>query len=656
MKKLFYKRKRGSAILSILLISLMITSLVVTVITLSLRNLQMASKNMKSNYKYYEVDKVTQDVVTFLEQTLAEVDSKTTDYISNGRYKTEALTDSSIVDALMATGNHKMIYDKWKNDVSILNPQSEKYNEELSKYIDGVQGRIWGSMIEKAFQDIQITLNEKFENKAFVKLQFKSGHSFKDADSYAEWDKYAYDNVDQKISLRIYDSGNVDEIKIPTGTRYIECELIPERAIYDNASRKKVKNNGVKTNPIWSNAITAKDIVTINNCNVNVYGDIVDVASSGNSMAVTNGNLRIYGNVFLAGNLNINNSTVTLNRYDSSITYPYKNHLYETKTYAELTGLSDTDLSNMNQNIYQAIEGIKYNNDQDPSIAPAALFLLPDDSKGGNLYMNTLNGNNSTINNNIMNIAGNITTKGTVSSVKVNTVSGSDKSVIAINETIYNNARPLTNSTIINNLNTNYSAFGKRVIVPATNNFLGNLYAFPKYVKVFDKKTKYLGFNLNEPDVFNNYMDKNKITKGLSDIATAPTVIKVDNGILDLSDNNSLKNKNLKGIVYSPKDLTITGNGSFSGAIICEGKVTFSNANVTINYDEKVIKDIVASKENPIDSREYFDSIFKKGEKGRTLIIDGINNEEINYSKNPESSVCIKREGFKINSWSQKVK
>lgn len=646
MKKLFYKRQRGSAILSILLISLMITSLVVTVITLSLRNLQMASKNMKSNYKYYEVDKVTQDVVTLLEQTLAEVDSKTTDYISNGRYKTETLTDQSVIDSLMAKGNHKMIYDKWKNDIEILSPEPEKYNEELSKYIDGVQGRIWGSMIEKAFQDIQSTLSDKYENKAFVKLQFKSGHSFKDADSYAEWDKYAYDNVGQEINLKIYDLGNVDETAIPIGTRYIECQLIPERAIYDNASRKEVRNNGVKANPIWSNAVIARNIISIKNSNVKIYGDIVDILPNGNSLELNNGKLDIYGNLFLAGNLNINTSNVNINRYDSSRTYPYKNHLYETKTYSELTGLSDTNLSNMYQNIYQSIEGIQYNNDQDPSIAPVAAFLLPDDSKGGNLYINTLNGTNSTLNNNIMTIAGNITTKGTANSVKVNTLGSSDKSVIAINESIYNNGTPLANSTTITNLKTNYSSFGNRIIVPTTNNFLGNIHAFPKYQRIFDKKTKYLGFNLDEPDVFTNYMDKSKITDDIRSIENGvPTVAKVETGILDLSNG-----KKLEGIIYSPRDLTIIGNGSFSGAIICEGKVNFSNANVTINYDEKVIEKTIKN------NRDYFDSIFKKGEKGKTLPINGIDNEEIKDSVNPESSVCVKREGFKINSWSQKVK
>lgn len=686
MKKIYYKRKKASAILSTLLISLMVTSLVVTIITFSLKNLQMASKNMNSNIKYYDLDKLTQEVVTLLETSLSQADKQSLEYITSGKYKIEKLDSNDEVNKLLVNpNNHSMIYSKWKNDLSNKNITDPDYDAKLSAYIDGVHERVWGSMIEKSLKSLENDLLVKYNKR--VHLKINSSKSYGPAISLADWDLYTLDKVNINATLNVYNISGYDTYdSMPEGTRYINCSLVPERAKYDGASRKFVVNNGIKPNPVWTNAIIATDTISINpgttsiNSFLTINGDVAGIKKNDIALDLLKATVNIDGNLFLGSKLNLKNSKLKVDRYNSSnknnkpsrtISTLYKEHLYETKTYSDLTKLNDDGkyASNMYQYIYQSIEGTRYINSDSASYRPPETHILPDDTKGGNIYAASLKSDTSNF---PIQVGGNVTalevSQDNTTLIDAIRPNSSDKNnIVILNEilqehVLYGGSSPYDEDVkkIISGINSNYGYGSFDNILYSTLNNIGNTiaisrlndsYGFIKNKTIFKRKTQELGFYTNNAtsssNVLDCYMDTSKIKTGTVNDLTKdnPSLIRYS-GTLDLPSG-----KELEGIIYSKGDLTITGNGgSFSGTIICDGKLTFNKANVTINYDEQVVRKVMNK------DRDYFDSVFKKGEQGKTLPIEEFNNDPPREDFNPEARVCVKREGFKINSWSQKVK
>jgi hypothetical protein len=60
----------------------------------------------------------------------------------------------------------------------------------------------------------------------------------------------------------------------------------------------------------------------------------------------------------------------------------------------------------------------------------------------------------------------------------------------------------------------------------------------------------------------------------------------------------------MNGIIYSTTDLTLTGDGTFSGVILCEGNITV-NGNVKIVYSEDVINGIISNSKS-LAARAFF--------------------------------------------------
>ncbi|SHH51725.1 hypothetical protein SAMN02745196_00636 [Clostridium collagenovorans DSM 3089] len=630
MKSTYRKNKNGSAILSTLLISLIVTSLVVTIITLSLKNLQMSSKNMKSNQKFYDVDERTQEVLTTLENTLADCDKKVINYISAGKYKSETLDPNDEMNTLLVNkDNHKMVYKKWKNEISNLNTTDLDYDEKLAAYIDGVHERLWGSAIENSLNKLKDELNTNYNYQVHLDTTIKK--SYKDAVDFNNWELSSLSNAQIVTSLKVYNvSGYKTHESMPEGTRYFSCELIPEKAEYDSAKRKYVKNNGVKANPIWTNAITTNKSIEIENSKVQIEGDVVVNNSSNNSMEISKSTMNITGNLMVGSNISLEESNINIFRNTSTL--KFKPHLFETRTYSDLNGIVVSNIP-----IYQCIEGNQFSaaidNGSKPSPETAILF---DDSKGGNLYFQNLIGDYKSD----INVYGNSTSWGSVNSNYLSYRGSNGGNYVSLNNNITNNIIYFKNNIYPNMTTQGLSLTKKRLTEQ-----------LEYYKNIIKRKTTTLGFDTGGKDIFEYYMDQSKINSVSSHELSSN--LNINNpGIVKYSGTLDLSGKNLHGIIYSPTDLKIIGNGgSFSGAIICNGSIEIEDTkDVTINYDESVIEKII------INNREYFDSIFKQGQKGKILPIEGIPNEIIKNVINPEARVCIKREGFKINSWSQKVK
>ena len=144
-------------------------------------------------------------------------------------------------------------------------------------------------------------------------------------------------------------------------------------------------------------------------------------------------------------------------------------------------------------------------------------------------------------------------------------------------------------------------------------------------MSIFDAKTKNLGTGHNE--TFENYVNK----------AYNASV----NGFIFLGAGSHTRDiSGISGIIYSEGDLTVTGNGEFKGAIICEGKLTI-DGDLTIKYSEAVI---LSTLKNQSRVRKFFDTSI--GSIG--LDIDFV--EE--YSTTSGTRTLVKR--YKVLSWKEK--
>ncbi|MEG2353036.1 MAG: hypothetical protein RSB70_00170 [Clostridium sp.] len=612
MKKIYFKKNKGSALLTTLLISLILTSLIVTIVTVSLRNLQMASKSMNSNSEYYELEVLGEEVLTILDRVLADADADAIEYVSQEKYKIKELDDKS-KGKLMSEENHKMFYEKWD--------ASPKDDAAVSTYISEITERVWGSMIEKSLVDVNSILSSKYLNKVKVQLNTKNG-GYAQMDSVAEWAQSSLSSMDIHVDLKISEKPMVVN-EPPEGSRYIVADLIPTAAQYGEATQKRIINNGVKCNPIWSNALLAGKEVKFEDSIVDIKGDVISVNEHGGNMEIEGKDsaVNIYGNLLTKGTVEVEkNSTLKINI--NNVADSYKPLMYETNTYVDIDTFKTTPSGVVT--VYQCVESVNQGStkpDTDPQRRPEKPLLF-DDSKGGNGYVGSFKGSVS--------IAGNLNTEAdlnTLGDIKTDGVKikYTDRTI----QMYHNNAPiPTTDTVTIHNVSNN----------------MYTLY------ETFDRRITELGFKTKNkagirPDVFEYYMDKSQISNtNLNQLKD--NIVKIPSGTLTLGSG-----KNYKGILYSEGDLTISGDGgSFSGAIICKGDIIFKDAkNIKINYDEAVIKGIIR------DHREEFDKVFKKGEKGKILpIADNDNVETITV--NPNSRICIKRQGFDIKAWRQNVK
>lgn len=70
------------------------------------------------------------------------------------------------------------------------------------------------------------------------------------------------------------------------------------------------------------------------------------------------------------------------------------------------------------------------------------------------------------------------------------------------------------------------------------------------------------------------------------------------NGFYSFPENASVNVSDItSGIIYCGGDLTLTGNGTFQGSVICAGNLTV-NAGVNITYDESVIRQVLGLNNN----------------------------------------------------------
>ncbi len=144
-------------------------------------------------------------------------------------------------------------------------------------------------------------------------------------------------------------------------------------------------------------------------------------------------------------------------------------------------------------------------------------------------------------------------------------------------------------------------------------------------MSIFDAKTKYLGTGYI--GAFENYVNK----------AYNASV----NGFIFLGAGSHTRDiSGISGIIYSEGDLTVTGNGEFKGAIICEGKLTI-DGDLTIKYNEAAI---LSTLKNQSRVRKFFDTTI--GSIG--LDIDFV--EE--YNTTSGTRTLVKR--YKVLSWKEK--
>lgn len=152
----------------------------------------------------------------------------------------------------------------------------------------------------------------------------------------------------------------------------------------------------------------------------------------------------------------------------------------------------------------------------------------------------------------------------------------------------------------------------------AYENYIQNQLAYMTFkdplVSIFTSKTQRLGTVDKQVDSFNDvFVDRaavfDSLDQLLPEIRSVPSV---SNSLVFIEKTDgspyTLNLGNYTGIIYSERDLNITGNGSFKGAIICEGKVTVSG-NPTITYDEVVIQ-------RTLESNSSIRKFFKPGEMG----------------------------------------
>lgn len=702
MRKSVIKTKQGSSLLLVLVAMLLVILFGTVALGMSLSNIRMSDKVRDYNEEYYELEKAAQIVFKTIDSELIKVENLSLDYMEKEIYKLgndkiyegATIKYQEVQNFKKPQENQEFFNKIWQSDVrnksylsgteSLPQPvtDTKRYNELMENYFKECFARLYFNYCQKNLNsdniqeavkkqlddptkkskvtptiEIKYNINKKFDNFIF------------DSNARDKWNKYSLDPNDFIITVKLEDDkgkkiDGVIEIKPP---------------IYDGLTTDRYRN--YRVNPIWTNAIVAKNGIEFNGASGNIYGDVVSMGENGENFEINNSVININGNLAVANNIIFKNSSIA----NVKKTAGFTSLNLKKKVYSDVEWFYDNnDDRVVSYNITaprpgEVLETNKANNEYSKSF-----HFIFDDMQGGNTYCGgkvfmdkSQNCKKSQFTTRNMLIKNGVQ----ISENQESKIKVSDSFIVSKDEFSQNEKRDFdyimnaVNASIDNregigvtksDLELNYYDIqnGWKTIYPSNGSpykvgistyYGGREYPY-SYTSLYrsynslntilEARTKYLGTYSRS---FESFITEAYI-KGKDPDKTKINYIN-NNGVLDLSGGGYKS-----GVYYCDGDMTIKGgSGIFSGTIICKGKVKIEGK-VDIRYDEEHIKSVLRQTEE--DAAVKF---FEIGELGKAVSFKvGVNvdagDAKHDSLNNAKSRMRTAKERYKITRWVREAK
>ncbi len=430
------KNNKGSALIMVFAVVLLLVSFGTITLLAGVSNAQMGARYRNWSQEYYEVDQLTENYVAQMDSLLNNAENYARSYFANRAYE-DATPDVSKIPVMNGLSNNlrfnfdtdlqRLINQYWSH--SVQSTDESQYVTNLKKFIDVGFKKLyyyyainildrWSDSLEGS-NEVRITLNN-------INNRIPTTYAL-----ISTWEDIPdYNNDNDYLGVGIVATRN--DSSIINSSKRVNAQLTVRLPEYQTITQ--VRKIPIKTNPIWTNAITAAgsiyfdDQPTALSQQVNIYGDLFSAdknvqtdtgttAELGDSLAesqdngiVSHGaNVRVYGNIYSRGDVHVvKKSTIDYGTrsYGSITVNPYNKTLTPvTLKMSAFRNMPDDNMQNyylkkLGKNIYNtdieslipkyAQDGKIYNalKDKDGKF-PYIPFIYPD-INGGNVYCNSL--------------------------------------------------------------------------------------------------------------------------------------------------------------------------------------------------------------------------------------------------------------------------
>lgn len=666
------RKKKGSSLLMVLVAALLVISLGIMALSMSLSNVRMASKVKTYSKEYYELEKVSQEIIAFVDKNLSQAEQETTEYMGNEIYRLVDFDASRAEREAIKTANelkfepyqreeyaskakekvenYKKVYDKsfanltsnqtffhknWQEKVQIPSTISGNINtmiyaDKLDKFYNDAFNRVYynitqklllgGSANEKTYTNSDNIISTSVKYKINIKIKDKN-KNYSSVTGSTNWDNVGLEPKEFIVEFTLTDSNG----KELDG----EFSIIPP--VYTSVDNKIYKR--YMANPIWTNALLANGNIEFKNSTSTINGDLVSMAGSKGILFNGDNTSNIKGNLICSNNITLDgkDNSVTVSQVNSGMEQNFKKSIFGDKNNPKDNFFFNNADSRVGYGslIYSYTEGSSNLIQDYYKFMP----LFFDDFKAGNTYCNAVyiedrSKNSHFTTRNIMfkdriQITAREESGAIINGNAIGVSSGSHvypplQSNLPTGNVIVNGAYRSSTQTEYNNI--------------YNGDYFDGLFQNKVHERVLKYKTQSLGMYEKK---FGDFTWE-EIIKGKSEDIT---------GVEFYDGNHTLTlNGDKQGIIYCKGNLKINGSGTFKGTIICQGNVEIGG-NVTLTYDEVVIKNKFVS------SKGLVGEFFQPGQYGEGIDV-GLTAEQDGVNTRAKKRVNNSR--YSISKWVRK--
>lgn len=459
------KDNKGSALIMVFSVVLLLVSFGTITLLAGVSNAQMGARYRNWSQEYYEVDQLTEKYVAQMDSYLNRAENYAREYFANKAYEDATPSEEKIPKQDGLPSDLRFSFDedlqnlinKYWND-NVKNEDENQNVNNLRDFYDVGFRRLYyyyainllnrwseSPSISEKNHNASITVVNVNNN---IPMSYSSIKLWEDITDYSKKDEYI------RVGIEVTKN---DSVTVNSSKR-VNAQLTVKLPEYQTVTQ--IRKIPIKTNPIWTNAITAAGSIYFNNKptdstqQVNIYGDLFSadkdartdegvIAQRDDYLAETQSNgiiskgayVNIYGNIYSRGDLHVfgNNGRININPYSNGTKVDLKR-----SAYSNYNMYLNTFGSEIDDNIIKYKQGTA---DRIP--------FFYNDTPGGNVYCNSItiedcDKGTIEVNGNVM-MRDDIENNGTNSNINIR------KNLIGISSEISSGGNPNASSSITNN-------------------------------------------------------------------------------------------------------------------------------------------------------------------------------------------------------------
>lgn len=346
----------GSTLLMTVVVMMLLVVLSTVLITLSAAHFKISHAYNENSNEYYELDQQSEAILKHIDTELEFAEKFAQDYIASELYTINDLGDSKLNQSI---GNQSF-------NMSSL--QKESYDYQLPKQDDSTYLQLFNLDFNYQTYFHEKYIRDVLEQADLLKDEFTSSDSDSVKayhDLLEDYTKEIYNSIYFMVSKERLDK-LIDDDTMPLKDNYTMTFDsnrgigIDNRSIYEPELIIKGKSNGVneslklelqiiipqykvapeisykqfKTNPVWTNAITASGSIDFESGETQINGDLYTLGDgiSEGIIVKSGSNTQVKGNVYTADNIVVmgHGSQLNVGQYEG-VNLTYKKNLYATE-------------------------------------------------------------------------------------------------------------------------------------------------------------------------------------------------------------------------------------------------------------------------------------------------------------------------------------